>query len=237
MASVNSTDGSVDARTPQLSQASVPGSAGKPVNPARNGNLTQRESANAIAVKLKREMDRLHQIKQEGPDSVSSADRKLGILVGLECSLAYMTSFELMDNSMAAKRLPNNGKNWDDLLKLHNYIDRTVRDIPILDVLSLQIKILSRYKMTGAFASTGFDGVDLSVASQNVLGQEQLWKELDHKMSDGLVQAIEESTSGTKKGFNPGGNFKQFIATSLKKLQRYADTEGVNWQQKLDPDY
>lgn len=234
MAHANSTDG--NARTPQFSQASIPGSAERSAVPARNGNADARERLAALAVKLKREMDRLHQIKYGGVDSVSEADRKLGMVVGLECSLAYMSSFESLHTSLASRHLPSSGKNWDDLLKLHNYIDRAVKDIPILDVLSLQVKILSRVRMTGAFASTGFNGVDLAAASQNIICQEQLWRELDHKMSDEAVQTIEELTSGNKKGFIPGGNFKHFVATSLRKLKRYADTEGVKWEQKLDID-
>lgn len=178
-------------------------------------------------------MDRLHQLKTGGVNNVSVADRKHGLVVGFECSLAYMASFDSQDAVLASSRQPNNGKDWDDLLKLHNYIDAIVRDIPILDVLTLQIKILSRFRMSNAFASSGYKDVNLGILTHNTVQQEKLWHELDMKMSDELAQSIEESTSGNRKGFNPGGNFKQFIETSLRKLTRYADTEGIQWDQKL----
>lgn len=221
LARVNSTSGI--ARTPQV----IAGSSERSTNAPRiNSFLEYREKPHTISVSLKREMDRLHKIKEGGLGHVSPNERKLGIVVGLECSLTYMAQFETAREARSA------AQDWLDLLRLHQYIEHQVRDIPMLDIVSVQIKLVARHRYNSALASVGFKGVDLAVVAENITCQDQLWKELDQKMSNERVQAVEESfTKG--RGFNPNGNFKQFIALSLAKLRRYAEREGIQWDQKL----
>lgn len=234
MMRVSSTDG--PARTPQATRPSLPGSAEKPSvlhgtttnNDLReSANLTVQELAN-LSMKLKREFDRLHQTKAGGLSSISSADRQLGLVVGLECILTFLTQFDALDTTGKG-----NYGNWEGILKLHGWFDQVIQDIPIMEVLSLQIKIICRFKLANAFASNSFNGINPQRAAENTIQQAKLWKELDHKMSNEHVQTAEEATSRSRKGFNPGGSTQHFIATSLRKLKRYANSETIPWEQQL----
>ena len=238
MRKVDSSDG--HARTPQTTSTSTPASAEKPrlngttitsaPNPEQDKLRSEEKKFTELALKLKREMDRLLQLKTGNPDdklSVSEADRKLGLCVGLESIAAYMHAFHFNDraNALRGRRVPNE---WESLLGLWEFVNREVKFDEVLMAVSAQMGVMCREILQRIYVDgKERDGKVFEKVVANAKKRDEGWREANRgrkALSELGVARDGDAVIG------PWSSVREVTELVLHVLERYARREKLNWR-------
>ncbi|TVY68830.1 hypothetical protein LSUE1_G008845 [Lachnellula suecica] len=225
MRRVDSNDG--NARTPQAT--STPASAEKPSRPATLASpeidrlKAEERRYSSQALKLKHKMDDTLKTKnQTEREKVTEEQRKLGLSVGLECIVFYMNAFSTNVRIMKMQNLACSPANWESLLKLWEFVDRSVRNIPVLCALSSKLGALCRDELRRAYLdSVVRDGL-LDLLKSNEKAQGQLWK----RVQDTAPSLVE---LGVDKSWGPWSTVSDTTTFARTVLGAFSDREGLGW--------
>jgi hypothetical protein len=240
MRKVDSNDG--HARTPQTTSTSTPASTEKPrlngTTTTSSNSYSEQENLKSeekkyteLALKLKREMDKLLQLKTKNPDdlkSVSDADRKLGHCVGLESIAAYMYAFNLNDrvNILRGRRVPSE---WESLLGLWEFVNREVRGDEVLRALSVQVGASCREMLERIFIDVKEkDAKVFEKMCANAKKRDEGWREANRGKKTLEILGVKEALIG------PWSSVKEVIELVLDVLGRYARREKVAWKRDAE---
>ncbi|KAK0106740.1 hypothetical protein ONS96_004358 [Cadophora gregata f. sp. sojae] len=226
MRRVDSNDG--NARTPQTMATSTPASAEKPRSNGERHPMDERlhgefQKLNDHSLKLKRKMDEILQIKAKGIDSVSEAQRKLGLAVALECIAMYMTSFAAKDRAFKSR----SASSWEGGLKLWVWLEGLVKNMPIYHALSVQLGAIMREELGRCYLETlqtgNRDPNFLRALGENEQKRDQCWKEA-HRVQADLKELHAPECLGPWTTTNDAAAYIKAV------LELYAKKEKTGWK-------
>ena len=175
-------------------------------------------------------MDRLLQLKTGNPDdklSVSEADRKLGLCVGLESIAAYMHAFHFNDraNALRGRRVPNE---WESLLGLWEFVNREVKFDEVLMAVSAQMGVMCREILQRIYVDgKERDGKVFEKVAANAKKRDEGWREANRgrkALSELGVARDGDAVIG------PWSSVREVTELVLHVLERYARREKLNWR-------
>ncbi|KAL2073981.1 hypothetical protein VTL71DRAFT_7759 [Oculimacula yallundae] len=225
MRRVDSGDG--NARTPQMA-TSTPASAEKPRTNGERPPFDERLHAewlrlNEHSLKLKRKMDEILQLKSRGFDAVPQSQRKLGFAVALECIAMYMTSFTAKDRELRSRA----AHSWEGGLKLWQWLDGSVKDMPIYHALSVQLGAILKEGLGRCYSETlqggNRDPAFLKALGENEKQRDQCWKEA-HRVRSDLKELHVVEVLG------PWTTTTEAAAYTKSVLELYAKKEKTGWK-------
>lgn len=237
MRRVDSNDGNVNAATPQATSTSTPASAEKPrvngesshVHAAETSKLrTDEKRFTAQANKLKHKMDDI--LKTKGApgarDAVPEKERKLGLAIGLECIVLYMSAFTNNVRIMKLQGQPPVPANWESLIKLWEFTDMNCRRFKgsVLEALSCRLGALCREELRRVC----LDEREVRVAAlkSNEREGSRLWK---------MVSATREVLEGlgVKGELGPWSSVQDVTAFVVGALGKWSEKEGLGWKRDV----
>lgn len=175
---------------------------------------------NPIALSLKREMDRILQLKEQGPKPPTETDKMLGIVVGLECIVAYMTAFSHMDELMRLRNGTLRADDWQVSSKLLAFI-RGQAQHPDLKALGFTLGAIICEQLDAIYA-TGVGSVD--DMRKNAVMRLDYWQQAKKLTLE----------AGAKLPLGSWSTVSETTAYASTILQAFAKKKGIAWNKKID---
>jgi hypothetical protein len=170
-------------------------------------------------------MDDILKNKSQDRSLVSESQRKLGLSIGLECIVVYMNAFSLNIKIQRKQNSPISTQNWESLLKLWEFINRSVSKFPVLLALSTRLGALCREEMRRLYLESGGSGGAgiLEALKRNEMKGHELWR-----TANGLKKEIEglgvSDSLGPWSGVVDAGRFV------VEVLGKWEGREGMGWK-------
>ncbi|KAH7378069.1 hypothetical protein BKA64DRAFT_687860 [Cadophora sp. MPI-SDFR-AT-0126] len=174
----------------------------------------QQKASLEVALKLKREMDKILRLKIGG--TISEDQRKHGFSVGLECIAVYMHYFEGASRGHRADA-------WESAIPLWEFIDTGVKNIPALHALSTQLGAIFRERLNLIYVENlryTQDSKFFQSFISNRMLRDRLWSE-SYRVRMALIEL------GAQDVLGPWTTAEEAIAHTLNVLALYREKEDI----------
>ncbi|KAF9877747.1 hypothetical protein CkaCkLH20_04882 [Colletotrichum karsti] len=198
----------------------------EPFNPAKIQALRERYARfSKLGTKLKHERDMLFERKNDRGGHSSDSDSKLGIILGLETALAFMTGFRAVVDARSIESKAQDPKQWGSILPVLNIMRPELRKSGPLEALFWQIQGVIHEELLRCYWSIDPTPHAVAIISHE-RGRSNAWKS-----AADFVERIEDSSMRANMG--PWTTVEEAVASALRIMRRWAQQEHVSWRAEV----
>jgi hypothetical protein len=178
-----------------------------------------------LGTTLKHERDAILRTKESRPPQISESDEKTGVLLGLECVMAFMVAFRGQTEWRHLEKKGVDAGAWHSTLRLLQDMRHLLKKNRALWAIYHQLQALCMEEVVQCYWY-----MDATANGQNLLKAERerhsMWQQA-HETRQGVEARDMRATVG------PWDAVDSAVTEVLRVLSRFADQENLRWRPKL----